>query len=71
MYDSALPSSGYLRLSHLIGKPEDGIPAIIPVSKATIWNWVKQGKFPKPLKLSDRITVWRVEDVREYIDGNK
>jgi len=71
MLNTKLPSSGYLRISQLIGKPSDGLPPIIPVSKATIWNWVKQNKFPKPVKLSDRVTVWRVEDVREYIDANK
>ena len=28
------------------------------IEKSTIWLWVKEGKFPKPIKLSPRITVW-------------
>jgi len=70
MINSTIPSSGYLRMHHLIGKPKDNIPAIVPVSKATIWNWIKQGKFPKPIKLSKGVTAWRVEDIREYINAN-
>ncbi|MFY7863877.1 helix-turn-helix transcriptional regulator [Roseateles sp.] len=28
---------------------------------------VKCGKFPKPLKLSSRVTAWKVGDVRAWI----
>jgi prophage regulatory protein len=27
------------------------ILALIPVTEATLWNWVKAGKFPKPIQL--------------------
>jgi prophage regulatory protein len=30
-------------------------------------GWVKDGRFPKPVKLGPRITAWRVEDIRELI----
>jgi predicted DNA-binding transcriptional regulator AlpA len=43
----------------------------IPVSPATIWRWVKEGKFPKPFKLSDRITVWNTEDVDFFISQRR
>jgi len=68
---NALPSSGYLRLFQITGRPTDGIPPLIPVCNATIWNWVKTGKFPKPIKLSSRVTVWSVDDVMEYMNANK
>ncbi len=29
-----------------------------PVSPATLWRWVKQGKFPPPFKLGPNTTVW-------------
>lgn len=39
---------------------------LLPVSEKTIWNWVKQGKFPPPLKISGR-TVWRSSDVQKWM----
>ena len=43
----------------------------IPVSPATIWRWVMEGKLPKPYKLSDRITVWNTEDVDFFISQRR
>ena len=33
-------------------------------SPATAWRWVKARKIPAPVKLSDRVTAWRVGDLR-------
>lgn len=65
-----LPQTGYLRLAQIVGntKSKPPIPAIIPVSKSTWWQGVKDGRFPKPVKLSARTTAWRVEDIRALID---
>lgn len=67
----ALPPAGYLRLPQIVGKPatndDPGIPAIYPVSKSTWWAGVRSGRFPKPVKLGERITAWRVEDIRALI----
>jgi prophage regulatory protein len=64
---TALPETGYVRLSQIIGdkKASPTIPAVIPVSKSTWWNGVKVGRYPKPVKQSKRCTTWRVEDIRE------
>lgn len=65
-----LPETGYLRLSQIIGNPKSTppIPPIIPVSKSTWWAGVKIGRFPAPVKtLGLRITAWRVEDIRAFI----
>jgi prophage regulatory protein len=37
------------------------------IGKSTIWLWVSQGKFPKPKKLSPRITVWEESKVEAWI----
>lgn len=42
-------------------------PGLIPVSHATWWRGVREGRFPKPVKLGARVTVWRVEDIRALI----
>lgn len=65
----ALPETGFLRLPQIIGDPKarPPIPAIIPVKKSCWWDGVKSGRFPKPVKLSRRVTAWRVEDIRALI----
>lgn len=57
-----LPTTGYVRQAQLI-------PRIIPVSSATWWRWVKSGKAPRPVKLSERVTAWRAEDIRKFLDS--
>jgi predicted DNA-binding transcriptional regulator AlpA len=59
MYENKLPETGYLRLKEVL--------KIIPVSKSTWWAGIKTGRFPKGIKLSERITAWRVEDIRELV----
>lgn len=34
------------------------------VSGATIWRWAARQKIPNPVKLSHRVTGWRVGDIR-------
>ncbi|TCI09931.1 AlpA family phage regulatory protein [Dyella soli] len=68
-----LPETGYLRLSQIVGKPATrnaaAVPALIPVGKSTWWAGVKTGRYPRPVKLGERITAWRVEDVRALIEA--
>ena len=42
---------------------------VIPVSKSSIWQWVKEKKFPKPIKLGAKTTVWRSDSIEAYING--
>jgi predicted DNA-binding transcriptional regulator AlpA len=55
-----LPDTGYIRQSQLI-------PSVVPVSPATLWRKCKAGQFPKPVKLSERVTAWRVGEVRAWL----
>ena len=69
-----LPETGYLRLAQIIGKPATqnapAIPAICPVSKSTWWAGVRTGRYPQPTRaLGERITAWRVEDIRALIQA--
>ena len=65
-----LPETGFFRLHQIIGNPKASppIPAIIPVSKSSWWAGVKDGRYPKSVKLSARTTAWRVEDIRALIE---
>lgn len=63
-----LPATGFVRLAQLVHDPrKSGKVTPLPFSKATLWRMVNAGTFPAPIKLSERITAWRVEDVREWI----
>lgn len=42
-------------------------PGLLPVSPATIWRWVREGKFPKPFKLGDSVAVWDAAAVEGFI----
>lgn len=62
-----LPQSGFVRLPQIIGDKKHGIPAVIPVSKSAWWEGCKNGRYPQPLKLGPRTTVWRVSDILALI----
>lgn len=56
-----LPETGFVRLPQIL--------AVFPISRSSFWAGVKSGKYPKPVKLSQRCTAWRVEHIRELIDS--
>ena len=62
----ALPDSAMLRLAQFARHPENKNP-IIPASPASIWRWVKAGRFPAPVKLGPNTTAWRVADLRAWL----
>lgn len=66
-----LPDTGYLREKQIIGdkKARPPVPPIIPISHSSLWAWVASGRFPKPVKLGPRTTVWTVESIRKLIEN--
>lgn len=61
MQSQSLPTTGFLRQRDIVG-------TIVPASSSTLWRWVNAGTFPKPVKLSGRVTAWRCEDVRAWLE---
>lgn len=55
-----LPADGFLRLRQVL--------QLIPVSRSVWWDGVRDGRFPKGVKLSARTTAWRVQDIAELIE---
>jgi len=41
-------------------------PGMLPVSPATIWRWVRDGKFPKPFKIGST-TVWHLDEIDTFV----
>ncbi|ESS72881.1 transcriptional regulator, AlpA family [Methyloglobulus morosus KoM1] len=64
-----LPEAGFLRGWQIWGSKHRNIPALIPISRSSFLSGVKTGKYPKPVKLSERTTAWRVEDIRQLIES--
>jgi prophage regulatory protein len=47
------------------------ISDIVPFSPATLWRKVKSKHFPAPVKLSSRITAWRLQEIRDWLQQQK
>ena len=67
----ALPDSGLVRESQLVrsSKNADSVVAPLPFSAPTLWRKVAAGTFPKPIKLSERVTCWNVGQVRAWLSA--
>lgn len=65
MYDPyEFPETGFVRLKQIIAPYGP-----IPVSKSTWWAGVKDGRFPKPRKLGNRVTVWKANEIRALYEA--
>ena len=40
---------------------------IINVSEKTIWQWIKEDKFPKPTYLSESVAVWPASAINNWL----
>lgn len=56
-----LPQTGLLRVKQIL--------RFVPVSRSNWWAGVKEGKYPQPVKLSERVTCWRAADIRALVEG--
>ena len=69
-----VPETGFLRLPEIIGRPANperntpAVPGLFPVGRSTWWAGVRSGRYPPPVKLGDRCTAWRAEDIRALIE---
>jgi len=44
---------------------------ILPMGESTIWEKVRRGEFPQPIKISPRITCWRKSDIVEWLESKQ
>lgn len=65
-----LPDGAFVREAQLVQSPKrPNSAAPLPMSAPTLWRKVREGTFPKPVKLSERVTAWRVGDVRAWLNS--
>lgn len=39
----------------------------LSISRSTVWHYVRNGSLNKPLKLSDRVSVWTKADIDAFV----
>jgi prophage regulatory protein len=57
-----LPPCGYVRQKWIV--------AYLRISKSKLWRDCKDGTFPAPYKIAQRVTGWRVSDIRQWMIDN-
>jgi predicted DNA-binding transcriptional regulator AlpA len=66
-----IPTTGYARLSQIIGnkKAKPPIVPIIPVSKSTWYEGVRTGRYPKPFKHGQKVSLYRWAQISELCES--
>lgn len=53
----------------LIRRPE--VESRTGLSRSTLYEWMKRGDFPLPVKLGTRLVAWRESDVTAWLEACK
>ncbi len=56
-----LPPQGMSRASQIL--------PFLPFGSSTLWAWSRDGRFPKPIRLSPTMTAWRNADVIQWLNN--
>ena len=55
--------------TRLVRLPE--VTRFTGADKATIYNWMKDGKFPRPLRLGRRAVAWAYSDLKKWLESRE
>ncbi|WP_291441154.1 AlpA family phage regulatory protein [Desulfovibrio sp.] len=58
---SSISSKRLLRINQVL--------ALVPVGRSSWWEGCRTGRYPKPVKLGPRTTVWRAEDIVAFLES--
>lgn len=58
-FNPVLPPEGFVRLPVVV--------KVMGIGKTTWWSGIREGRFPRPVKLGPKTSAWRVEDIRTLI----
>ncbi|GLG84662.1 helix-turn-helix domain-containing protein [Acinetobacter nosocomialis] len=56
---ATLPKTGYASLNDMLPH--------LPIKRSTVWKWVKDGRFPVPVKIHT-LTRWRCADIHAWLN---
>ena len=57
----SLLSKRLLRINQVLAR--------VPIGRSSWWEGCRTGRYPKPIKLGPRTTVWREEDIDAFIES--
>ncbi len=55
------------RVTRLIRLPE--VMSRVGLGRSTIYRWMSEGRFPKPVQLGGHAVAWSEDDLDEWIAG--
>lgn len=55
------------RVDEIVNDPRKSLRGPIPVSRSTWYEGVKQGRYPRGVKLGERLTVWSGDVLNAFI----
>lgn len=44
------------------------VAELLSIGKSTVWYYVKKDILPKPIKLSEKVTVWRSSEIQAFLN---
>ncbi|MFK7875856.1 MAG: helix-turn-helix transcriptional regulator [Paracoccaceae bacterium] len=53
----------------VIRRPQ--VEAMTGLSRSTLYDWMKRGEFPQPIKLGARLVAWRESDVIAWLENRE
>ncbi len=57
-----LPATGFVRVNRIIAPHGP-----IPISRSSWYAGIAAGVYPAPVRLSPRVSAWKIEDIRALI----
>jgi prophage regulatory protein len=51
----------------LLRRPE--VETRTGLSRSTLYDWMKKGEFPQPVKLGTRLVAWREGDIAAWLES--
>lgn len=54
---------------NLLRRPS--VEARTGLSRSTIYDWMKRGDFPQPVKLGARLVAWRESDITAWLEARE
>lgn len=52
---------------NLLRRPE--VERRCGLSRSALYEWMRRGDFPRPVKLGTRLVAWREADIRDWIES--